>query len=72
MTAYERLLGDALRGDPSLFARADSVEAAWELVDEILGEADDVVPYAAGSWGPGQADRMAAPYGGWFNPQSAA
>jgi glucose-6-phosphate 1-dehydrogenase len=72
MTAYERLLGDALRGDPSLFARADSVEAAWELVDEILGEADTVLPYAAGSWGPEAAERMVVPYGGWYNPQNDA
>jgi glucose-6-phosphate 1-dehydrogenase len=68
MAAYERLLGDALRGDPMLFARADSVEAAWELVDEILGQADSVVPYAPGSWGPQAADRMTEPYGGWYDP----
>jgi glucose-6-phosphate 1-dehydrogenase len=68
MTAYERLLGDALRGDPALFARADSVDAAWALVDEILGEANSVQSYSPGSWGPEAADRMTAPYGGWYNP----
>jgi glucose-6-phosphate 1-dehydrogenase len=68
MTAYERLLGDALRGDPSLFARADSVEAAWEVVDEILGAADGVLPYPTASWGPQAADAMTAPYGGWHDP----
>ena len=68
MTAYERLLGDALRGDPTLFARADSVDAAWALVDEILGGANAVLPYAPGSWGPKAAERMVAPHGGWYNP----
>ncbi len=71
MTAYERLLGDALRGDPALFARADSVDAAWALVDEILSDADGVEPYAPGSWGPQAAERMVAPYGGWYNPGAA-
>ena len=72
MTAYERLLGDALRGDPALFARADSVEAAWQLVDEILGDADALHPYVAGSWGPQAAERMAAPHGGWYDPGAGA
>jgi len=71
MTAYERLLGDALRGDAALFARADSVDAAWAVVDAILGGADGVHPYAPGSWGPEAAQRLAAPYGGWYNPGAA-
>jgi glucose-6-phosphate 1-dehydrogenase len=69
MTAYERLLGDALRGDPSLFARADGIDAAWALVDEILVHADGVVPYEAGSWGPASAAAMTAAYGGWYDPE---
>jgi glucose-6-phosphate 1-dehydrogenase len=69
MTAYERLLGDALRGDLSLFARADGIEAAWELVDAILDKADPVVPYEGGTWGPASAAAMTAPYGGWYDPE---
>ncbi len=72
MTAYERLLGEAVRGDQALFARADSVEAAWAVVDEILGAADSVQPYEPGTWGPAAADRMVAPHGGWYNPAAAA
>ena len=69
MTAYERLLGDALRGDATLFARADSADAAWALVDRILGTADGVQTYAAGSWGPQTAERMVASFGGWYEPR---
>jgi len=68
MTAYERLLGDALRGDQALFARADGIEAAWELVDEILGETEAVSRYPPGSWGPQAAGRMTEPHGGWYDP----
>ncbi|HEU4531413.1 MAG TPA: glucose-6-phosphate dehydrogenase [Steroidobacteraceae bacterium] len=69
---YERLIGDALRGDPTLFARQDSIEAAWRIVDPIL-RAPGAVPaepfaYAPGSWGPREADALAADVGGWFNP----
>jgi len=71
MTAYERLLGDALRGDQALFARADGIEAAWELVDGILGDAGAVERYEAGGWGPPSAERMTAPYGGWYDPGPA-
>jgi glucose-6-phosphate 1-dehydrogenase len=72
MTAYERLLGDALRGDPALFARADGVDAAWALVDGILGDANDLQLYEACSWGPGSAERLAMPHGGWYNPGAGA
>lgn len=68
MTAYERLLGDALRGDQTLFARADGIEAAWELVDEILGETEAVSRYPPGSWGPQAAGRMTDVHGGWYDP----
>jgi len=68
MTPYERLLGDAMRGDPSLFAREDSVEVAWDIVDRLLASGPQAEPYAAGSWGPASTDRMVERYGGWYDP----
>ena len=65
---YERLLDDAMSGDGALFAREDSVEAAWTAVDPILAEHRGVLPYARGSWGPKQADDLIAGNGGWQNP----
>ncbi|MGD0678236.1 MAG: glucose-6-phosphate dehydrogenase [Polyangiaceae bacterium] len=67
---YERLLGDALKGDPSLFAREDTVEAAWRVVQPILGNASPVFDYAPGTWGPGEAERMASASGGWRDPRA--
>jgi glucose-6-phosphate 1-dehydrogenase len=69
MTPYERLLGDAIRNDISLFAREDSVEAAWRVVEPILGNATPVIEYEPKSWGPKEADRIIAGDGGWYNPQ---
>ena len=68
MDAYERLIGDALHGDATLFARQDEVEAAWRIVDPVLTDAGSVLPYAIDSWGPSQADAMIEPYGGWHCP----
>jgi glucose-6-phosphate 1-dehydrogenase len=68
MTAYERLIGDALRGDATLFARQDSVEAAWAVVDELLVQAGAVQSYKRGSWGPASAARLTADVGGWYDP----
>jgi glucose-6-phosphate 1-dehydrogenase len=68
MSAYERLLGDAIAGDQTLFARQDAVDAAWAIVDPILGDAVPVHEYASGTWGPDQADRLAADVGGWDEP----
>jgi glucose-6-phosphate 1-dehydrogenase len=68
LSAYERLIGDALKGDPTLFAREDGVEAAWRIVDPVLALSLPVHPYSKGSWGPREADAMAAPYGGWHQP----
>ncbi len=65
---YERLLGDALRGDATQFVREDGVEAAWSIVDPILGDVTPVHPYAPGSWGPAEADRIVEGDGGWHNP----
>ena len=63
MDAYERLIGDALRGDSALFARQDTVEAAWCVVEPVLGDSVPVVEYETGSWGPPQADALIAPFG---------
>jgi glucose-6-phosphate 1-dehydrogenase len=68
MTPYERLLGDAMRGDTTLFARQDSVEIAWDIVDRLLASGPQAEPYAAGSWGPAAAERMVERYGGWYDP----
>ncbi len=68
MDAYERLLDDAMDGDPMLFARQDAVEAAWAIVEPILGTATPLEPYAPGTWGPEEADRLVASVGGWHCP----
>ncbi len=68
MTPYERLIGDAMAGDPTLFAREDSVEAAWAVVEPILGAATPLSPYEPGTWGPAAADRLIARVGGWRAP----
>jgi len=69
MDAYERLLGDAMRGDPILFSREDAVEAAWQVVDPVLGGTTPIHEYDPGSWGPTEADRLTADVGGWHNPR---
>ena len=56
--AYDRLIGDALRGDPALFARQDGVMEAWRVVEQVLSEGRPVVPYQRGSWGPTEADAL--------------
>jgi len=67
--AYERLIGDALRGDPTLFARQDSIEAAWRIVDDVVHQESLAPrPYVAGGWGPPEADALAEDAGGWQNP----
>jgi glucose-6-phosphate 1-dehydrogenase len=69
MDAYERLLGDAMTGDPMLFAREDAVERAWEIVEPILGTVTELHEYEPGSWGPTEADRLTAEVGGWHAPE---
>ena len=68
MSPYERLLGDAMDGDAMLFARADGVEAAWTVVEGILGNVEPAVEYKPGSWGPIEANDLAADLGGWRDP----
>jgi glucose-6-phosphate 1-dehydrogenase len=72
MSPYERLLGDAASGDGSLFAREDSVEASWRVVDPILGNRTPLHEYEPGTWGPPQADPAVTPPGGWHDPGAAA
>ena len=69
MDAYERLLGDAMAGDATLFARQDVVEAAWAIVDPVIHGPSEMHPYEPGTWGPPQADRLVAEIGGWNTPQ---
>ena len=69
MEAYERLLGDAMAGDATLFARQDVVEAAWAIVDPVIHGPSQMYEYEAGSWGPPQADALVANVGGWNTPQ---
>jgi glucose-6-phosphate 1-dehydrogenase len=66
---YERLLGDALAGDATLFARQDVVEAAWAIVDPVLHGPSPMFDYDPGTWGPSQADRLVADVGGWNTPK---
>jgi glucose-6-phosphate 1-dehydrogenase len=63
--AYERLLGDALRGDATLFAREDGVEEAWRIVDPILEVRKPVHVYEPGTWGPSEAQALTRDVGGW-------
>jgi glucose-6-phosphate 1-dehydrogenase len=66
MDAYERLIGDAMRGDEMLFAREDTVEEAWRIVEPALQAPPPVVSYEPGSWGPAEAEHLVA--GGWHVP----
>ena len=68
MDPYERLLGDAMAGDATLFARQDEVEAAWAIVQPILDGATPAYEYEPGSWGPSQADALTRDVGGWHVP----
>jgi len=66
---YERLLGDAMTGDATLFARQDVVEAAWAIVNPLLSDPGPMFEYEPQSWGPPQADALVAEVGGWNTPQ---
>lgn len=67
MDAYERVLGDAMAGDATLFAREDYVEEAWRIVDPVLKAGIPVSIYEPGTWGPKEVERV-TPAGGWQNP----
>jgi len=67
--AYERLLRDALEGDARRFARVDSVEEAWRIVEPVLRDAGPVHVYEPGSWGPPEADGLITGQGDvWHQP----
>jgi glucose-6-phosphate 1-dehydrogenase len=68
MRPYDRLIGAALTGESWLFAQQQTVEAAWRVVDPVLGDAVPVQPYARGSWGPKDADRLLPEGGTWHDP----
>jgi glucose-6-phosphate 1-dehydrogenase len=72
MEAYERLLGDALEGDSTLFAREDAVEAEWRVVAPILDGAEPPIPYSIGTWGPAEANRLIEPPGEWHSPRASS
>jgi glucose-6-phosphate 1-dehydrogenase len=66
---YERLLGDAMRGDAGLFGREDTIEEQWRIVDPVLDAKDQPAAYEPGSWGPKEAERLVAGVpGGWHKP----
>jgi glucose-6-phosphate 1-dehydrogenase len=66
--AYDRLIGAALDGDRWLFAGQDTVEGAWKIVEPVLGDAVPAHPYARGSWGPAEADRLLPAGDTWHDP----
>jgi glucose-6-phosphate 1-dehydrogenase len=68
MDAYERVLGDAMHGDATLFAREDYVEEAWRIVDPALKAGTPVYEYEPGTWGPKEATSRLSPPGGWHDP----
>jgi glucose-6-phosphate 1-dehydrogenase len=68
MEAYERVLGDAMAGDSTLFAREDYVEEAWRIVDPVLKADTPVYQYEKNSWGPAEVEQKVSPPGGWDNP----
>ena len=67
MKPYERLIGDALEGESTLFASKSAAEQSWRVVDPVVGDVTPVFPYEKGSWGPREADRL-TPDGGWIEP----
>jgi glucose-6-phosphate 1-dehydrogenase len=69
MRAYDRLIGAALNGERWLFAQQDTVEAAWRVVDPVVGNVGPVVPYARGSWGPDASSLLPAGET-WYDPSA--
>ena len=65
--AYERVLGGAMEGDTTMFAREDYVEEAWRIVDPVLKAGTPIHEYEPNTWGPSEVDRVTPP-GGWINP----
>ena len=70
-TPYEVLLHAAIEGDGTPFTRQDIVEETWRIVGPLLEHPPPVQPYAPGSWGPQEADRLVAGFGRWHGPWAA-
>jgi glucose-6-phosphate 1-dehydrogenase len=68
VTAYERLLGDAMEGENLLFAREDGVEAAWRVIDHVIYHHHKAIPYQPSTWGPPQAEGLVHDADGWHDP----
>jgi glucose-6-phosphate 1-dehydrogenase len=68
MDAYERVLGDAMAGDATLFARQDYIEEAWRIVDPVIKANLPVYEYEPNTWGPAEVEQKIVPTGGWHNP----
>ena len=68
MAPYERLLGDAMRGDQTLFAREDAVQEAWRIVEPVLGPCAPLLPYEPGTWGPAEAMSLMDHGATWHDP----
>ena len=68
--AYQRLLEDAIEGDARRFSRRDGLEQQWRILDDVLQDHDEVQLYDEGTWGPEAADELAAPMGGWHDPEA--
>jgi glucose-6-phosphate 1-dehydrogenase len=68
MSPYERLLGDALEGDRSFFARQDAIEAQWAIVEPVLGDVSSLYFYEPNSWGPVEADQLNLTPVAWCEP----
>ena len=66
--AYARVLGDAMAGDATLFAREDYVEEAWRIVDPVLKARTPVFEYDPNTWGPHEVNQLVSPAGGWQDP----
>ena len=62
---YELLIEEAMNGDPTLFAREDTVVESWRIVEPILTEYPPVQTYAPGSWGPDEGSALVRGHAGW-------
>ncbi|HMG84313.1 MAG TPA: glucose-6-phosphate dehydrogenase [Terracidiphilus sp.] len=69
MPPYERLLGDASKGNSELFSRQDLIESQWRIVDPIMGNVTPLYPYEPGTWGPEEAHQLIANDGPWVDPK---
>jgi glucose-6-phosphate 1-dehydrogenase len=59
-----------MEGDRRRFARADAVDEQWRIVDDVVHDSPEAALYYRGTWGPSDADGLAADLGGWYEPLS--